>query len=538
MQDEISDIVSQMTLEEKASLCSGADMFATQPIERLGIPAFYMTDGPHGLRKQEGETDFMGKNESIPATCFPAACLTGSSFDPALIKEIGRMLGRACQANDVQMILGPGVNIKRSPLCGRNFEYFSEDPLVSGTMGAAYVEGVQQEGVGACLKHFFANNQETRRRTQTSNMDERTLREIYLPAFEQVIREAAPWGVMTSYNKVNGRYVNESPAWCLDMLRSEFGFQGLTVSDWAAVHDRVAVLAAGNELTMPADKENDRLLVEAVQNGSLDEAALDAACADIIAAALRGQSEKKTGSAYDFEAGHALARRAAAESMVLLKNEDSVLPLDPQKNIVVIGGFAAEPRYQGAGSSRVNAWKVPTLPEVTEGLTNITYVKGFGMDDVTDENLQREAVEAAQNAELAVVLAGLPPVMEGEGFDRWVMKLPKCQNTLIEKVCDAQPNTIVVLQNGGPVELPWAERPKAILEAYLGGEAVSEAIWDVLTGAVNPGGQGRHSRRRLRWQIPVCGQERRWHSCMSERRLGQTASAAPCGNCGRFRKWS
>ena len=488
MTAEIKDLISQMTLEEKASLCSGASMFSTQAIERLNIPSFCMSDGPHGLRKQLGGEDFMGKNESIPATCFPAACATGSSFDRELVRQMGEKLGSICQANDVQVLLGPGINIKRSPLCGRNFEYFSEDPLVSGTLGSAYVQGVQSQGVGTSLKHFFANSQETRRRTQSSNLDERTIRELYTPAFEQVIREAEPWTVMSSYNKVNGRYVNESSQYCKDLLKGEFGFNGVVVSDWAAVHDRTAVIMGGTALTMPGDKANDAVLVEAVENGTLAEENLNAACADIIELALKAEKNRHEHSEYDYEEAHALARKIAAESMVLLKNEDSFLPIDPSKKIAVIGGFATEPRYQGAGSSRVNPWKLQTLPEVTAKYSNVVYAEGFGMDDMPDENRQAAAVEAAKSAEVAVIMAGLPPVMEGEGFDRWVMKLPQCQNELIARICAVQPNTVVVLQNGGAIELPWAEKPKAILEAYLGGEAVSEAIWDVLTGTVAPSG--------------------------------------------------
>lgn len=293
---------------------------------------------------------------------------------------------------------------------------------------------------------------------------------------------------MSSYNKVNGRYVNETPHWNKDVLREEFGFDGMTVSDWAAVHDRVAALAGGTNLTMPADKNNDALLVEAAQNGTLPESELDAACCDIIALALKGAALHKPAAAYDFEKAHTLARRIAAECMVLLKNEDNILPLDKKCRIALIGGFAAQPRYQGAGSSHVNAYKVPALTDITAGLNNVSFSEGFDMSGVPSAEKQNAAVAAAQAAEIAVIFAGLPPVMESEGFDRWVMKLPQDQNELIEKICAVQPNTVVVLQNGGPVELPWADHPKAILEAYLGGEAVSEAIWDVLTGAAAPSG--------------------------------------------------
>lgn len=484
----IKEIISRMTLEEKASLCSGAEMFATQAIERLGIPAVELADGPHGLRKQEGQKDHLGRNQSVVATCFPAACATGSGWDTELITEMGHALGRICQSKNVQVLLGPGVNIKRSPLCGRNFEYFSEDPYLSGVMGTAYVKAVQAEGIGTSLKHFLANNQENRRRTQNSQMDERTLREIYAPAFEKVIKEAQPWTVMAAYNKVDGTYMTENTRLLRTLLREEWGYEGMVVSDWMAVHDRVAVIKGGCALTMPDNKAGDHLLVEAVQNGTLNEAELDECCAQIIQLALKSAAGRKEGTAYDFEEAHTLARKIAAECMVLLKNEDQMLPLNPRAKIAVIGKFAESPRYQGAGSSQINAYKVPSLLDVTADMENVVYSEGFGMGGKTNPEMLAAAVETAKNADVAVIVAGLPPVLESEGYDRWIMKLPVCQNELIEAVCAVQPNTVVVLQNGSPVELPWKEEPKAILESYLGGEAVSEAIWDVLTGAVNPSG--------------------------------------------------
>lgn len=486
---KIKEIVGNLTLEEKAGLCSGSEMFRTKAVERLGVPAFNMSDGPHGLRKQSGNQDFMGQNGSDTATCFPAACATGASFDKELVREMAHMLGRQWQSEEEQVILGPGINIKRSPLCGRNFEYFSEDPLVSGTLGSAYVKGAQEEGVGACLKHFLANNQECRRRTQSSNMDERTLREIYTPAFEQVIKEAKPWAVMASYNKLDGVYATENGKYLNDLLRKEWGFDGAVISDWAAVHDRMAVVMGGCDLTMPGEPQTDHLIVEAVQNGILKEEVLNRCCENVIALALRAQEEKRDDVSYDFEEAHKLARHIAANSMVLLKNEDSFLPLDTTKKIALIGEFAEKPRYQGAGSSRVNPYKVTNMLEVTAGMDNVTYTMGFGLGASADKAAQAEAVEAAKAADAAVIFAGLPAVMESEGFDRWTMKLPVCQNELIEAVCRVQPNTVVVLQNGGAVEMPWADKPKAILEAYLGGEAVCEAIWDVLSGAINPSGR-------------------------------------------------
>lgn len=489
--EKIRKLLAQMTLEEKASLCSGADMFASKGIERLGIPAIHMSDGPHGLRKQEGAQDFMGKNESVAATCFPAACTTGCSFDTDLLEEMGKRLGQNCRKEDIQVLLGPGINIKRSPLCGRNFEYFSEDPYLSGRLGAAYVNGVQSEGVGTSLKHFAANNQETRRRTEDSLMDERTMREIYTSAFEYVVKKAKPWTVMASYNKIDGTYMTENRRYLIDLLRGEWGYDGMVVSDWAAVHDRVEAVKGGCALTMPSDTAHDSLLAEAVKNGSLEESVLDERCMELLELAFRCQESQKTGTEYDYEKAHREAVRIASESMVLLKNEEHILPLDPSAKLALIGKFAEESRYQGSGSSRVNPYRVTNILETAEAekKNNIVYAQGFGFAQEPDETMETEAVKAAQEADAAVIFAGVPEVMESEGFDRWCMKLPACQNRLIEKICEVQPNTIVVLQNGGVVEMPWVSGPKAILEAYLGGEGAAEAIWAILTGAVNPSGR-------------------------------------------------
>lgn len=486
--EEIQMLIDQMTLEEKASLCSGSEMFRSTGIERLGIPAFNLSDGPHGLRKQEGKQDFMGQNVAVTATCFPATCLTGSSFDPSLVNAMGHALGKIAQSKDVQVLLGPGINHKRSPLCGRNFEYFSEDPFLSGTLGTAYVKGVQSEGVGVSVKHFIANNQETRRRTTSSNLDERTLYEIYAPAFEKVVQEAGPWTVMTSYNKFHGTYVNETSVLCKDLLRKKWGFEGMVVSDWTAVHDRVAALRGGTELTMPDDKDNDHRIVEAVEQGTLSIQDLDEAVYHICKLAFLSEESKKKDAEYDFAAGHALAEKIAAESMVLLKNTDEILPLDPQKKIAIVGCFADSPRYQGTGSSHVNAWKVKKMSEVTSEYPNIVYAEGYGREDIVDDAKEAAAVQAAEDSDIVIIIAGLPEVMEGEGYDRWTMKLPKCQNHLIERICEVQHNTVVVLENGGCVEIPWADKPKAILEAYLAGEAVNEAVFDVLTGKTAPSG--------------------------------------------------
>jgi beta-glucosidase len=486
--EEIQMLIDQMTLEEKASLCSGSEMFRSTGIERLGIPAFNLSDGPHGLRKQEGKQDFMGQNVAVTATCFPATCLTGSSFDPSLVNAMGHALGKIAQSKDVQVLLGPGINHKRSPLCGRNFEYFSEDPFLSGTLGTAYIKGVQSEGVGVSVKHFIANNQETRRRTTSSNMDERTLYEIYAPAFEKVVQETKPWSVMTSYNKFHGTYVNETSALCKDLLRRKWGFEGMVVSDWTAVHNRVKALKGGTELTMPDDKDNDHQIVDAVKHCTLSMQDLDDAVYHICSLAFQAEEAKKKNAEYDFEEAHVLAKKIAAESMVLLKNTDEILPLNPQKKIAIVGCFAENPRYQGTGSSHVNAWDVKKMSEVTAEYPNIIYAEGYGKEDIIDDAKEAEAIQSAEKSDIAVVIAGLPEVMEGEGYDRWTMKLPKCQNHLIERICETQPNTIVVMENGGCVEMPWAEKPKAILEAYLAGEAVNEAVFDVLTGKTAPSG--------------------------------------------------
>lgn len=487
--EEIRQLVEQLTLEEKASLCSGKDMFSTQDIPRLQIPSCTLSDGPHGVRKQEGEQDFMGQNVSVTATCFPAACATGSSFDPELLKEMGQSLGQNCQKEHVQVLLGPGINIKRSPLCGRNFEYFSEDPYVSGVLGAAYIKGVQSEGVGTCLKHFLANSQENRRRTQSSEMDERTLREIYISAFEYALKESKPWSVMASYNKIHGIYATENKTYLKTLLRDEWNYEGAVISDWAAVHDRVEVVKGGCALTMPGDKGQDHLIIEAVENGELSLKDLDSCCEQMIGLAMKGKKGSREVLPYDYEKAHELARKVSEESMVLLKNEEHVLPIDSQqKKIAMIGKFAEIPRYQGRGSSQINAYRVPSILDVVKDEKDVCYTEGFDFGEETDKEKLLQAVMLAQKSDVAVIFAGLPPVMESEGYDRWTMKLPLCQNELIEAVSNVQKNTIVVLQNGSPVEMPWADKVNGIVEAYLGGEAVCEAIWNVLTGKVNPSG--------------------------------------------------
>jgi len=493
--EKIRELVSQMTLEEKAALCSGKDNWHTKGIERLGIPEIMVSDGPHGLRKEIESAHDLVMQQSIPAVCFPAGCALAASFDRDLVRKVGEAIGRECQAADVQVILGPAVNIKRSPLCGRNFEYFSEDPFVASEMAKSYIEGVQSQGVGACIKHFLANNQECLRQSSSSEVDERTLREIYLAVFEGAIKDAKPWAVMCSYNKINGIYASENSKFLTDILRKEWGYDGPVMSDWGAVHDRVAAVRAGCDLTMPAAVDTDHLLVEAVRNGEIDEGILDTACERILELVYRGIDNKNGNIAFDYEGDHRIAQYASEESIVLLKNEDSILPLNKNAKIAFIGKYADKPRYQGGGSSHVNSFKVTSALEAVRALKdvfteNIVYAQGFEDDtDVVNEKLKLEAIEAAAASDVAVIFVGLPELSESEGYDRVHMRLPNCQNDLISAICAVQPNTVVVLHNGAPVEMPWIDNVKAVLETYLGGQAVGAAVVNVLFGKVNPSGR-------------------------------------------------
>ena len=477
MKRDLKALIGQMTLEEKASLCSGSDFWHTQGIERLGIPAVMVTDGPHGLRKQAGEADHLGLNDSVEAVCFPAGCATGSSFDPDLLEHMGQVLGDECQAEDVSILLGPAVNIKRSPLCGRNFEYISEDPYLAGKLSAAYIRGVQSRGVGTSIKHFAANNQETRRLTISSDLSERALHEIYLPAFEEAVKAAQPKTVMCSYNKINGVYASENKMLLTDILRDQWGFEGYVVSDWGAANDRVKGLEAGLDLEMPSSNGyNDAKIVAAVQNGSLDEAVLDRAVERILKVVFSYVDARRPDTVFDRAKDHAEAVAVETQCAVLLTNQ-GVLPLGTDQKIAYIGEFAAAPRYQGGGSSHIHPSRVTSAWEVAQQKgRNVCYAKGFSAmrDEMTDAELA-EAIQAAQNADVAVVFAGLPESFESEGYDRTSMELPACQNRLIDEIAKVQPHVVVVLHNGSAVELPWADRVSAILELYLGGEGVGEA---------------------------------------------------------------
>lgn len=485
--------VSDLTLDQKASLTSGADFWTTKAVPAAGIPSIMLTDGPHGLRKQAGASDHLGIADSIPATCFPPAVALGSSFDPDLAERVGAALGVEAAIEDVAVVLGPAINIKRSPLCGRNFEYLSEDPIVSGVMGAGLVRGIQSQGVGASLKHFAANNQEFDRMRTSSDVDPRPLREIYLRGFQRVVEEAQPWTVMCSYNRINGVFASEDPWLLTQVLRGEWGFTGVVVSDWGAVNDRVKALSAGLDLEMPASGgRTDAQLVAAVRDGSLAEEALDVAAGRTLDLVRKAQARPAIDGPLDVDAHHALAREAASRSIVLLRNEGGVLPLQPQQRVAVIGVFAAQPRYQGAGSSLINPTRLDTaLDGIRAAATgDVAYAPGFTLDGSGDAAaLTAEAVDAAAGADAVVAFLGLPAAEESEGFDRDHVDLPAAQLELLDAVVAANPQTVVVLSNGGIVALPFRDRVPAIVEGWLLGQAGGSATADVLYGVVNPSGR-------------------------------------------------
>ena len=483
---DIKKLISQLTLEEKAGLTSGKDFWMTKAVERLGIGYSRTSDGPHGLRADDYSRD---DHKTMPAVCFPTAVTTASSFDRAMLREMGEELGKECLAYGVDVLLGPGVNMKRSPLCGRNFEYFSEDPYLAGELGAEFVNGVQSQGVGTSLKHYLANSQETRRFTSSSDMDERTMREIYMPAFENVVKKAQPWTIMASYNKINGTYATANKLTLDEILRKEWGFEGLVVSDWGATHDRVGAIIAGTDLTMPADK-NDQAIVDAVKNGTLPEEALDLCCERVLELVFKSEAGRKPDAKCDHEAAHELARKYAANSLVLLKN-DGLLPLKKTDKVAFIGAFAERPRLQGGGSSHIEETKITGAIEAAKDAgIDVTYAKAYDRDsgETTDE-LFAEALNVAKAAEKVVLFIGLPDWMESEGGDRKHMGLPEAHNRLVSEICKVNPNTAVVLHNGSPVEMPGVDEPKAILEAYLGGQAVGGAQVDIIFGDVNPSGR-------------------------------------------------
>ena len=490
--DDIPPLVNALTLEEKASLCSGADMWHTKRIDRLGVPAIMMADGPHGLRKQENPDTPLGK--SVPAVCFPTASALASSWDRELLYAVGAALGEACKQEGVSILLGPGCNLKRSPLCGRNFEYFSEDPYLAGQMAASHIRGVQSMGIGTSLKHYAANNQETRRMSINAVIDPRALHEIYLAGFEIAVREGKPWTLMCAYNQVNGTFCCEHPTLLTGILRDAWGHEGIVMTDWGAMNQRVDALQAGCELEMPGPHDdNDHRIVEAVRAGRLDETILDQTVERLLNIIANGHANLDPAFHYDAAAHHALARRAAAESAVLLKNENDLLPLRKDTKIAVLGRFAREPRYQGAGSSYINPTRVDNAWDAMLQMCpagSLTYGDGYSeRGDVADADLICEAMALARDADVVVAFAGLTAWYEVEGLDRKHMRLPPGHDELIEAVAAVNPNTVVVLSNGSPVEMPWAAQVPAILEGHLGGQAGGSALADILFGAVNPSGK-------------------------------------------------
>ena len=484
---DIDKIMKELTLAEKAYLVSGNSSWTVGRIEGAGIPEIFVSDGPYGLRKQD--TDTAEIYDSIDAVAFPTSAATASSFDKNLMFEIGTALGKECQAEDVAVILGPAINIKRSPLCGRNFEYISEDPYVAGEMSAALINGVQSQDVGTSLKHFAANNQETERMYASSDMDERTLREIYLAGFETAVKKSDPWTLMCSYNRINGTYASENKWLLTDVLRDEWGYDGLVMSDWGAVSDRIKGIAAGLDLEMPGSGGvNDARIVEAVETGKLAEEDLDKAVRNVLNLIEKYHSKKRE-EVFDREKDHEIAVHAEEESIVLLKNDD-VLPIKADEKIAIIGGFAENPRFQGGGSSHINAHNIVSAVSVADSFGSFTYTEGFPYDgDQMSDEMKNQAVEAATNADKVVVFAGLPDAYESEAYDRSHMRLPECQNILIDELLKLSKPVIIVLHNGSPVEMPWAEYVDGIVEAYLGGEGVGEAVMNVLYGKVNPSGK-------------------------------------------------
>ncbi|WP_346669927.1 glycoside hydrolase family 3 C-terminal domain-containing protein [uncultured Subdoligranulum sp.] len=489
---DVKSIIRELSLEQKCALLSGGDTFQSRGLPQFGIPSIWLSDGPHGVRKQAGASDHLGINPSEPATCFPTASAVASSWDPALGEEMGQALGQEAAAQNVAVLLGPGLNVKRSPLCGRNFEYFSEDPYLAGKMAASYIRGIQKNGIAACPKHFAANNQELRRMASDSIVDERTLRELYLTNFEIAVTEGHPKTIMTSYNLINGTYANENAHLLQEILRDTWGFDGAVVTDWGGSNDHALGVKNGSTLEMPAPGlDSARELCKAVKDGKISEVDINVRLEELLNLIndTTGALEKAP-KTIDWEAHHALARKAAAESIVLLKNKGDLLPLDPEAKIAVIGDFAQTPRYQGAGSSVVNAPKVDSFLQVFEesGLHSVGFAQGFNRQGKPDPSLQAKAVELAAQADVVLLFLGLDEVKESEGLDRSDMKLAKNQIDLLLAIHRVNPKLVVILSSGSAVETGWQSHCQGLLWAGLGGQAGAGAVLDVLTGKVNPGG--------------------------------------------------
>lgn len=490
------EILQKMTLEEKASLCSGMDYWHTAPVTHVGIPSIMLTDGPHGIRKRvEDKTSKEEKMslKGVPAICYPTACATSCSWDPDLIYKMGEALGEECLKEKVSVLLGPGTNIKRSPLCGRNFEYFSEDPYLAGEMSAAFINGVQSKGIGTSIKHFAANSQETRRMTVNTVVDERTLREIYLPAFETAVKKAQPWTIMAAYNRLNGTYCAENKWLLTDVLRNEWGYEGIVVTDWGAENDRVAGLLAGQELEMPSSNgAGNQQIVAAVKRGLVEESYLDELVDRLIDMAIKGDAVRGDYT-YDAEAHHKLAREIAGQCMVLMKNDGNLLPLSKKAKITVIGEMAKKPRYQGAGSSLINPIQIDSAFETLVKMgVEFQYAPGYSTskkNKTSDDAFIAEAVSKAKGAETVLVFIGLTDAFETEGNDRKHMRIPPLHDRLVNEVLKVNKNVVVVLSGGSAVEMPWADEVPAILNEFLTGQASGSAVCDVLFGDVNPSGK-------------------------------------------------
>ena len=488
-----TDIITKLNLEQKCALLSGDAVFTTRGYKNAGVPSITLSDGPNGVRKQAGAADHLGLNPSVPATCFPTAATVACSWDPALGEEIGRAMGEEAAAQEVAVLLGPGLNTKRSPLCGRNFEYFSEDPYLSGKMAAAYVRGIQSKGVAACPKHFAVNSQETRRMASDSIVDERTLREIYLTGFEIAVKEGHPRSIMSSYNLVNGTYANENKHLLMEILRGEWGFDGAVITDWGGSNDHALGVKNGSTLEMPAPGgDSVRELLAAVESGKITESDIDARLSELLPLVFDTKAALDAAPReFDAAAHHALARRAAAESLVLLKNEGSLLPLAAGSKVAVIGDFAKNPRYQGAGSSMVNSTQVDVLLDklIDSELNVIGYQQGFDRHGKPDAALQKSACELATQADTVILCMGLDEIAESEGLDRSNLRLAQNQVDLLQAVAAVNPKIVVVLYSGSVVETPWLDNCQALLYAALGGQAGAGAVADALTGKVNPCGK-------------------------------------------------
>ena len=488
-----TDIINSLDLEQKCALLSGSTVFTTRALPGKGVPAITLSDGPNGVRKQAGAADHLGLNPSVPATCFPTSATVANSWDPALGEAVGAAMGEEAAAQGVSVLLGPGLNIKRSPLCGRNFEYFSEDPYLAGKMAAAYVRGIQKNGIAACPKHFAVNSQELRRMASDSIVDERTLRELYLTGFEMVVKEAQPKTIMSSYNLINGTYANENAHLLQDILRRDWGFEGAVVTDWGGSNDHALGVKNGSTLEMPAPGGDAiRELMKAVQTGKITEADVDARLEELLELVFTTKAAVDAAPGkFDADAHHALARRVAAQSIVLLKNENRLLPLIKKEKVAVIGDFAQTPRYQGAGSSAVNSIKVDSFLDclAQSGLNSIGYAKGFDRQGKPDEALKTEAVQLAENADVVLLFMGLDEIKESEGIDRADMKLVDNQLALLAAVAAVNPNVVVLLSAGSSLESQWVKDCKALVYGCLGGQAGAGALVDVLTGAQNPCGK-------------------------------------------------